>query len=281
MGNPPHHSIFIFIRTRFFYVILHLFGPYLYQPTLATVINRVSRRVDVMENTQQAVAPKLSSNISSPERTIRFPILERTPMKKTDSVQRTLRYFSNFSHLPPRHRVVTPQPLRPIRSTIIIGEYARLPIGHGPPVPKLGKDLEAALEIDNLPAVITDSKCRVRAANSKYMEMVWQPECRWLNYLVVTELSLTTPTRTSAWVGRINGEVIMDLSQCTPGPEPGMVKEGFGSDERFLCMVRVEWQVGQSRKSVTCACDVISVYCVSNDYTFVWRFHSHHGEFDV
>lgn len=233
-----------------------------------------------MENFQ-AIAP---TNIASPEnRTIRFPILDRTPLKETAQTERTSKFLADLQVIPVVPRVVNPQPTRPIGSTIIIGEYVSLPKGHPPPMPKEGEVLDAALEYDYLPAVITDSKYRIRTTNSKYMDMIWQLQCRWLNQSVSTELSLSTPTPTFPTVGRINGKVNMDLSQCTLAPEPGLVKKEFRSDQRFLCMVRIEWQTGgaggRDRISVTCPCDVTKLFCVTKDYNLVWRFHLKYGEF--
>jgi hypothetical protein len=110
---------------------------------------------------------------------------------------------------------------------------------------KTAEEVEAELEADALPAVVSDSGNRVRLVNDKYKEMVGAPECTWLGALA----------------RRISGEVALVV------PDQPDTRGGFS------CAAKIEWERGGGeRASVHAACDVTRLHCDSRDYIYAWRF---------
>ncbi|VFQ99058.1 unnamed protein product [Cuscuta campestris] len=118
-----------------------------------------------------------------------------------------------------------------------------------------GEEVEEEVETEVLPAVVSDSKNKVRLANSAYKEMVGQPECCWLDY--------TSPGGGKG-TGRIGGEVVLHFLDSGVFPT---------SSERFTCWVRIEWRCNEKKNSVRAFCDAVKLGCQSRDYLFEWRFH--------
>ncbi|VVB15464.1 unnamed protein product [Arabis nemorensis] len=146
-----------------------------------------------------------------------------------------------------KSRVIAPQPIRPVCSRINVTCI-------NPSTPsqiskKSPEEVEEEVESDDLPAVISDSNNRVRLVNSKYKEMMGQPECSWLDSMVRGK--------------RICGEVMIHF--CQPKIP---VNNGFS------CWVRIEWGRDGKEESVHAFCDVMRLACHSKDYLFTWRFHT-------
>ncbi|XP_072979420.1 uncharacterized protein [Typha angustifolia] len=152
-------------------------------------------------------------------------------------------------------KIIVPQPLRPVGSSISVGSIATN-TGSAPLmlVSKRPEEVEEEIESDTLPAVVSDSRNRVRMANSAYKEMVGQPECMWLDYMVGTKAA----TR------RIGGEVMLDV------PESSVPASSNG----FSCRVKIEWACNGRRAIITAPCQVSRLYCEAKDYLFTWRFHT-------
>lgn len=147
--------------------------------------------------------------------------------------------------------VISPRAVRPVGSSISV-ECIQEDLQWHPNkcVAKKPEEVEAEMEMDTLPAVVTDSSNRVRLANSAYMEMVGQPECKWLD-------SMANPCK------RIGGKVILDLSDS-----------GMPISDGFSCRVRIEWGSDAEKNSVSAHCDAVKLSCESKDYLFTWRFHT-------
>lgn len=130
---------------------------------------------------------------------------------------------------------------------------------------KTPTEVEDDAELDELPVVVSDSHNRVRLANSAYRELVGQPECSWLETMMIVNDSSrrTTTTRRK----RISGEVVLEVSD-DGGSFPVPV-----SCNRFSCKVKIEWTTCNGQKKlVSCCCDVTRLFCPSKDYVFSWRF---------
>lgn len=153
-------------------------------------------------------------------------------------------------------KVITPQPVRPVGSRITILGCITLPkpTTMSSPSSKKPAKVEEELELESLPAVVSDSKNKVRLVNLAYKEMVGQPECSWLDSLGAGSSR------------RINGEVMLYVPEnhCS-----SFVKFG----DRFSCRVRIEWPCNGRKKMVDVPCDVVRLCCDSKDYSFAWRFH--------
>ncbi|WCJ35563.1 hypothetical protein M5689_016810 [Euphorbia peplus] len=154
--------------------------------------------------------------------------------------------------LPRTPNVISPQPIRPVCSSIKVGCISEDPIATPPAVHVVKKpeEVEREVESDTFPAIISDSSYRVRLANSAYKEMVGQPECPWLDSMVTGK--------------RICGEVSLHLADS---------KVPSCSD-KFFCWVNIEWEHHGMKKRVHAFCDVIRLSCQSKDYFFSWRFHT-------
>ncbi|XP_078430334.1 uncharacterized protein LOC144702243 [Wolffia australiana] len=144
--------------------------------------------------------------------------------------------------------VITPQPVRPVGSSICVGSISEDKGGASvaSPAVKKPEEVEEEVESEALPAVISDSNNRVRLANSAYKKMVGQPECSWLDFMGSK---------------RINGEVMLDLSGSAVPT----------SSNRFSCSVTIEWACNGRRTFIRAPCDVNKLFCESKNYYFAWR----------
>ncbi|KAJ9166344.1 hypothetical protein P3X46_021116 [Hevea brasiliensis] len=160
--------------------------------------------------------------------------------------------------------IITPQPIRPVGSSISVGCISEDP-SSTPPVqlPKKPEEVEQEVEFESLPAVISDSKYKVRLANSAYKEMVGQPECSWLDLMVMGDGRFGGSSSK-----RICGEVKLHLADSKVPT----------SSNGFSCWVRIEWGHEGKKKAINAFCDVIRLSCESKDYLFTWRFHAHNRE---
>lgn len=157
----------------------------------------------------------------------------------------------------PTNNVISPRPVRPVGSSISVGcinEDSRL-TPEAQVVTKKPEEVEEEVESEALPAVISDSHNRVRMANSAFKEMVGQPECSWLDLMVINNSSCK----------RICGEVMLNFSDSAGMPN--------NSSNGFSCWVRIEWGSDGKKNSVDAFCDVIRLSCEIKDYLFAWRFH--------
>ncbi|XP_074588769.1 uncharacterized protein LOC141844664 [Curcuma longa] len=160
-------------------------------------------------------------------------------------------------------KVIAPQPVRPVGSSIsvtLISPHVEAETTPAP-VARRREEVEAEVESDALPAVVSDCRNRVRLANSAYREMVGQPECPWIDAMVMAVDGGRGPA-TRRRPRRISGEVMLDVE------ESAMPKTAAG----FSCRARIEWACNGRKNCVTAPCSVIRLFCESNDYLFAWRF---------
>ncbi|KAJ1291646.1 hypothetical protein BS78_02G331600 [Paspalum vaginatum] len=147
-------------------------------------------------------------------------------------------------------KVISPRAVRPVCSTIHVECIRRGDASCTAVVSKTAAEVEAELEADALPAVVTDSSNRVRLVNDAYKEMVGQPECPWLDAVAAASR-------------RISGEVVLVVSEPSPLPETYGV---------FTCTARIGWGYDGKCTAVYAPCDVSRLQCESRDYHFAWRF---------
>ncbi|KAL4307848.1 hypothetical protein S245_057500 [Arachis hypogaea] len=178
--------------------------------------------------------------------------------------------------------VVAPQPVRPVGSSISVGcinEDATMAIQDQNL--KRKQEVEDEVETETLPAIITDSKNRVRMVNSSYKELVGQPECPWLESMVTSiQCGSSAPSSTPSSSPRsssprsnkrISGEVALQV--C----DDSIKIPDSSSSNGFSCWVRIEWQSSEDQRKKFCVnafCDVTKLCCESRDYVFSWRFHT-------
>ncbi|KAF0908366.1 hypothetical protein E2562_025046 [Oryza meyeriana var. granulata] len=148
-------------------------------------------------------------------------------------------------------KVISPRAVRPVGSTIHV-ESVHIDAGRTAAAPKTAEEVEAELESDALPAVVSDSSNRVRLVNDAYKRMVGQPECPWLDAVA------TAASR------RISGEVALVVAEPAP-PLPETCKG-------FSCSAKIAWERDGKWSSVHAPCDVSRLQCESRDYVFTWRF---------
>ncbi|KAF8404867.1 hypothetical protein HHK36_009758 [Tetracentron sinense] len=150
--------------------------------------------------------------------------------------------------------VIAPQAVRPIYSSISVGNISECPsITPTTQVSKRQEEVEDEVESEALPAVVSDSNNRVRLANSAYNEMVGQPECPWLDSMVG-----------GSACERISGEVMLDLADSK-------VPVSLNS---FSCRVKIEWGSNGLKNSIIAPCDVSRLSCDTKDYLLTWRFNT-------
>ncbi|KAF8664278.1 hypothetical protein HU200_054823 [Digitaria exilis] len=151
-------------------------------------------------------------------------------------------------------KVISPRAVRPVCSTIYAECIRRRRTDASSTaaaaISKTAAEVEAELEGEALPAVVSDSSNRVRLVNDAYKEMVGQPECPWLD--AVAALSR-----------RISGEVVLVVADESSLPE---------SYDTFTCAAKIEWEYDGKLSSVSAPCDVRRLQCESRDYLFTWRF---------
>ncbi|XP_073121058.1 uncharacterized protein [Henckelia pumila] len=158
---------------------------------------------------------------------------------------------------PVKANIITPQPVRPIGSTIVvknIGDYAG---GHAAAAAKRADEMEKEIEGDEVPAMISDSNNKVRVTNAAYKEMVGQPECCWLDCVAAC----------GGGCKRIGGEVSL---QFCGDPEVKM-KSMHG----FTSQVEIVWESEGKKRCVNGFCDVVKVGLdKEKNCRFLWRFHT-------
>ncbi|KQK15487.1 uncharacterized protein LOC100841082 [Brachypodium distachyon] len=155
-------------------------------------------------------------------------------------------------------KVISPRAVRPLGSTVHILEPVCAVAGTNndntyAASSKTAQEVEAALEADALPALVSDSSNRVRLVNDAYKKMVGAPECAWLSALAAAAASR-----------RISGEVALVVPAAAMMPE--------SQNGGFSCAAKIEWELrGGERASVHAACDVTRLHCEARDYLFAWR----------
>nr|AFI99126.1 zinc finger protein Sdr4 [Oryza sativa] len=156
-------------------------------------------------------------------------------------------------------KVISPRAVRPVGSTIHVEsvhiDVGRTTVAAAAAAPKTAEEVEAELESDSLPAVVSDSSNRVRLVNDAYKRMVGQPECPWLDAVA------TAASR------RISGEVALVVSE-PPAAAAALPETCKG----FSCSAKIAWERDGKWSSVHAPCDVTRLQCESRDYVFAWRF---------
>ncbi|KAI3958889.1 hypothetical protein MKX01_023565 [Papaver californicum] len=163
-------------------------------------------------------------------------------------------------HICGSSNLIAPQPVRPVGSSISVGCISEDPNSSSTACVKKQQpeEVEAEVESDTLPVVVSDSRNKVRLANSAFKEMVGQPECVWLDSVGAHNEQLTSKGK------RISGEVMLDLSNSRVPV----------SSNGFSCNVKVEWGRNGEKSCVCAPCNVMKLSCESKDYLFTWRIHT-------
>ncbi|KAI3903369.1 hypothetical protein MKW98_032023 [Papaver atlanticum] len=157
--------------------------------------------------------------------------------------------------------LIAPQPVRPVGSSISVGCISEDPNSSSNACVRKQQpeEVEAEVESDTLPVVVSDSKNKVRLANSAFKEMVGQPECAWLD-----SMGAHNSEKLTSKGKRISGEVMLDLSNSRVPV----------SSNGFSCNVKVEWGRNGEKSCVCAPCNVMKLSCESKDYLFTWRIHT-------
>ncbi|XP_006651523.1 uncharacterized protein LOC102702271 [Oryza brachyantha] len=161
-------------------------------------------------------------------------------------------------------RVTMPRPMRPLRTTICIdtssiegANWEKMPVCR-----MTALQVEAELEADIIPAIVSGPNNHVCLVNDAYKALVGQPVCPWLDSLPCTGTSR-----------RINGEVYLDVRRYTATDQP--IREAAGG--AFSCNSRISWEHNGKLASVAASCDVMRLACNYREYLFVWRFDTTKG----
>ncbi|KAH8947857.1 hypothetical protein BDL97_11G065700 [Sphagnum fallax] len=160
------------------------------------------------------------------------------------------------------HKVIAPQPIRAVGSTIFLECITKV---NQLASPMLGtvEAFQDQLEKLLLPTVITDLRHRVRWVNTAYKQMVGQPEFAWLSSTVGGNSEPEAPSQT-----RLAG----DVSLVCAGEQPPV------DAAEFSCQVRIQWtKGGGENSSLACPVDVIRLDEDSSGPLFVWKFDIFNG----
>jgi hypothetical protein len=160
------------------------------------------------------------------------------------------------------HKVIAPQPIRAVGSTIFLECITKV---NQLASPMLGtvEAFQDQLEKLLLPTVITDLRYRVRWVNTAYKQMVGQPEFAWLSSTVGGNSEPEAPSQT-----RLAG----DVSFVCAGEQPPV------DAAEFSCQVRIQWtKGGGENNSLVCPVDVIRLDEDSSGPLFVWKFDIFNG----
>ncbi|CAK9860735.1 unnamed protein product [Sphagnum jensenii] len=160
------------------------------------------------------------------------------------------------------HKVIAPQPIRAVGSTIFLECITKV---NQLASPMLGtvEAFQDQLEKLLLPTVITDLRHRVRWVNTAYKQMVGQPEFAWLSSTVGGNSEPEAPSQT-----RLAG----DVSLVCAGEQPPV------DAAEFSCQVRIQWtKGGGENSSLGCPVDVIRLDEDSSGPLFVWKFDIFNG----
>uniref|UniRef100_A0ACD5UM57 Uncharacterized protein n=1 Tax=Avena sativa TaxID=4498 RepID=A0ACD5UM57_AVESA len=125
-------------------------------------------------------------------------------------------------------KVISPRAVRPVGSTIHIesalhGAGTDAATCTAATASKTAGEVEAELDADALPAVVSDSSNRVRLVNDAYKKMVGAPECPWLGAVA------------AAASRRISGEVALVVP-----PEQATLPETRGGVRRQPAALRLQ-----------------------------------------
>ncbi|XP_051149912.1 uncharacterized protein LOC127264424 [Andrographis paniculata] len=154
---------------------------------------------------------------------------------------------------PVKPAVISPKPVRPVGSSITV---MSIHDDTGVNTAVSAEDVEALVEAEEAPVIISDSRNKVRLTNSAFKEMVGQPECPWLD---------CAGGGTGGRSRRIGGEVVLQFSGSEPRLE---TRTGF------RCRVKIEWETDGEKKSLDSICRCVRCTCrQGKDYQFLWRIH--------
>ncbi|XP_073304698.1 uncharacterized protein [Primulina huaijiensis] len=156
---------------------------------------------------------------------------------------------------PAKSNIITPQPVRPIGSSIVVKNISDSTGIHAATA-KRPEEVEKEIEGDAVPAIISDSNNKVRITNAAYKEMVGQPECCWLDCVAAC----------SGGCKRIGGEVLLQF--CGDSEVKIMSMHGFTSQ------VKIVWESEGKRSCFNGFCDVVKVGFEEKNCRFLWRFHT-------
>ncbi|GLJ45367.1 hypothetical protein SUGI_0954940 [Cryptomeria japonica] len=151
---------------------------------------------------------------------------------------------------PDHHRVIMPQPLRPVGSSVVVECITDTNLQEGLSSKSLSlEEVEEHLESKTSPCFISDSQKTVRWANSAYKQMVGQPECLWLE------------KESSNKVARIQGKVLLLFNLQLP--------QGVSA---FSCRVKIQWTNAGDKTSITVPCDVFRINGNASSHSLAWHF---------
>ncbi|KAH6788546.1 hypothetical protein C2S51_003552 [Perilla frutescens var. frutescens] len=161
-------------------------------------------------------------------------------------------------HEPVKPCVISPRPVRPVGSSIIVKSITDDPLRQT--MAKGPEEVEEVVDAEAVPAIVSDSNNKVRMSNAAYKEMVGQPECCWLD--------CATEKRCRGGGGgvckRIGGEVSLQFVDS----------EVRRSMAAFTCAVKIEWECEGKKMCVNANCSAVKLVCESKDYQFLWRFNT-------
>ncbi|KAL3505050.1 hypothetical protein ACH5RR_034891 [Cinchona calisaya] len=221
----------------------------------------------------------LDSPVATPSNTVSVPFLPCNPknfmggdaeggidLNKAAEAPEELDFMQQLSEaVKGDSAVVKPQAIRLVGSSITVKYITEDPTARngGKQMIKTAEEVEKEVESEALPAIISDSKNKVRLTNAAYNEMIGQPECLW--YDVTSDGGAIARAGGGGACKRIGGEVVLDIVNSSLAAKI--------SSNGFTCCARIEWGGKDGNKNVVNAfCDGIRLACESRDYLFEWRF---------
>lgn len=127
----------------------------------------------------------------------------------------------------PQAKVIAPQAVRPVGSTITLQTVVRSD-PHVAAQTESFESVQERLERGDMPSMITDSRDRVRWVNSAYKRMVGQPKCSWLASTVNNGCGGDEESPAQV---RLAGDVSLICDGAQLPAEAGA----------FQCWVRIQW----------------------------------------
>ncbi|KAG0562047.1 hypothetical protein KC19_9G113300 [Ceratodon purpureus] len=158
--------------------------------------------------------------------------------------------------LSPPAKVIAPQPVRAIGSTIKVQSIVTVD-PHAAPLTDGFESVQESLDKGDMPSVITDLKFRVRWVNTAYKRLVGQPKCSWLASTVGG--SAEEDTKASL---RIAGDVslVCDASQLPV------------DIAAFSCRVGIQWNHQGDLSAMSVPSEVVRLDDGAAGSLYVWGF---------
>lgn len=156
----------------------------------------------------------------------------------------------------PPAKVIAPQPLRAVGSTIIVQNIVMVD-PHATPLSDGFESVQENLDKGDMPSVITDLNFRVRWVNIAYKRLVGQPKCPWLASTVGGSAE-EEPSGSLRLAGDVS--LVCDGSQLPT------------NIAAFSCRVGIQWNHQGEHSAMSVPSEVVRLDDGTEESLYVWGF---------